>query len=101
MGGMFDNLKQLAQLKQQASKFEKMLSSKFFEASSPKEEVKIKVNGKMELISIEIKEEILKPENKNYIEKIIKKTFTQCQKSVEKWLASEARSQMGSFNLPF
>jgi len=101
MAGMFDNLKQLTQLKQQANKFEKLLTSKFFEVSSPRGEVKIKVNGKMELISIDINEEILKPENKSYIEKIIKKTFSQCQKEVEKWMASEVRSQMGSFKLPF
>ncbi len=98
---MFDNLKQLAQLKQQANKIEQLMRSKIFESSSPNDEVKIKVNGKMELISIEIKEDILKKENKAYIEKIIKKTFSQCQKEVEKWMATEVRSQLGSFKLPF
>ncbi|HOV21321.1 MAG TPA: YbaB/EbfC family nucleoid-associated protein [bacterium] len=98
---MFDNLKQLAQLKQQANKIEQLMRSKIFESSSPNDEVKIKVNGKMELISIEIKEDILKKENKAYIEKIIKKTFSQCQKEVEKWMATEVGSQLGSFKLPF
>lgn len=101
MPGMFDNLKQLTQLRQQASKLEKLITSKIFEISSPKEEVKIKVNGKMELLSIEIKDEILRPENKDYIEKVIKKTFSQCQKEVEKWMASEVKSQIGSFSNPF
>lgn len=101
MANIFDSLKQLGQLRQQASKFQKMLASKIVEVSSSGGEVKIKVNGKMELISIEINSEILKPENKVYLEKLIKKTFSSAQKEVEKVISSELKSQMGSFNLPF
>lgn len=101
MANIFDSLKQLTQLKHQAAKFQKMLASKTVEVSSPSGEVKLKVNGKMELISIEINPDILKPENKIYLEKLIKKTFLSAQKEVEKVIGSELKSQMGSFNLPF
>ena len=101
MANIFDSLKQLGQLRQQAAKFQKMLASKIVEVSSPDGEVKLKVNGKMELISIEIAPDILKPENKVHLEKLIKKTFSSAQKEVEKVISSELKSQMGSFNLPF
>lgn len=95
--GIFDSLKQITQLKQQAAQFQKMLSSKIVEISSPKNEIKLKINGKMEIIDIEISENILKPENKNYIEKLIKKTFQDAQKEVEKIISNEIKSAMGSF----
>ncbi|MCD6408429.1 YbaB/EbfC family nucleoid-associated protein [bacterium] len=101
MANIFDSLKQLGQLRQQAAKFQKMLASKIIEVSSPDGEVKLKVNGKMELISIEIVPDILKPENKVHLERLIKKTFSAAQKEVEKVISSELKSQIGSFNLPF
>ncbi|MGC8976956.1 MAG: YbaB/EbfC family nucleoid-associated protein [Candidatus Ratteibacteria bacterium] len=97
--GIFDNLKQLAQLRQKASQFQKMLASKIIEVKSPGNEIKLKINGKMEILSIEISEDILKPENKNYIEKLIRKTFQEAQREVEKIIANEIKSQIGP--LPF
>ncbi len=95
--GIFDNLKQIAQLRQQASQFQRMLESKIVEVSSPNNEIKLKINGKMEILNIEISEDILKPENKSYIEKLIKKTFLNAQKEVEKIIANEFKSAIGSF----
>ncbi|MCM8803818.1 MAG: YbaB/EbfC family nucleoid-associated protein [Candidatus Omnitrophica bacterium] len=95
--GIFDNLKQISQLRQQATQFQKLLSSKIVEVSSPKNEIKLKINGRMEILNIEISENILKPENKNYIEKLIKKTFQDAQREVEKIIANEIKSAMGSF----
>lgn len=95
--GIFDNLKQIAQLRQQASQFQKLLASKVVEVSSPKNEIKLKINGKMEILNIEICEDLLKPENKAYIEKLLKKTFEEAQKKVEKIIAEEIKSAIGSF----
>ncbi len=95
MGNIFDNLKQIGQLKQQAAQFEKILRSKTVEASSPKGEIKISVNGKMELMSVEISPDVLKPENKSYLEKLFKNTFASAQREIEKMISSEMRSQIG------
>lgn len=96
MPGFFDNLKQIKELRQQAIQFQKILESKVVEVSS-KDEIKLKINGKMEILSIEISPEILKPENKEYIEKLLKKTFQSAQKEVEKIISSEIKSKIGSF----
>jgi DNA-binding protein YbaB len=95
MGNIFDNLKQIGQLKQQASQFERILRSKTVEVSSPKGEIKMVVNGKMELINVEISSEVLKPENKKYLEKLFKSTFFSAQKEIERIVSSEMRTQMG------
>lgn len=95
MGNIFDNLKQIGQLKQQAAQFEKILRSKTVEVSSPKGEIKLSVNGKMELVNIEISPDVLKPENKSYLEKLFKNTFFSAQKEIERMISSEMKSQMG------
>ncbi len=95
MGNIFDNLKQIGQLKQQAAQFEKVLRSKTVDVSSPKGELKLSVNGKMELVNIEISPDVLKPENKAYLEKLFKNTFFSAQKEIERIVSSEMRSQMG------
>lgn len=95
MGNIFDNLKQIGQLKQQAAQLEKILRSKTVQVTSPRGEVKLSLNGKMELVGIELSPEVLKPENKAYLEKILKNTFFSAQKEVEKVVSSEMRSQMG------
>jgi len=101
MANIFDNLKQIGQLRQQAAQFEKMLRGKTVESSSPRGEIKLKLNGKMEILSIEISQDILKAENKALIEKLIRTTFATAQKEVEKMIGSEMKAQMGGMNLPF
>ncbi|MCM8772195.1 MAG: YbaB/EbfC family nucleoid-associated protein [Candidatus Omnitrophica bacterium] len=95
--GIFDSLKQIAQLKQQASQFQKLLESKIVDVSSPNNEIKLRINGKMEILNIEISESILKPENKSYIEKLLKKTFQTAQKEIEKMIKEEIKSAIGLF----
>ena len=103
MANLFDNLKQLGQMKKQAAQFEKLLREKVVETSSPRGEVKLKINGKMELLSIEISQEMLKSENKALVERLIKSTFSAAQKEVERIIGNEMRAQMGGggSNMPF
>jgi DNA-binding YbaB/EbfC family protein len=101
MANIFENLKQLGQLQKQAAQFEKILKSKTVEAASPKGEVKLKINGKMELLSIEISQDMLKSENKSLLEKLIKSTFASAQKNVEQTLRSEMTSQISGLKSPF
>ncbi|MCX8081975.1 MAG: YbaB/EbfC family nucleoid-associated protein [bacterium] len=95
MVNIFDSLKQIGQLKQQAAQFERILRSKTVEVSSPKGEIKLVINGKMELISIDISPDIMKPENKGYLEKLLKNTFTSAQREIEKIISSEMKSTLG------
>ncbi|MCM8756919.1 MAG: YbaB/EbfC family nucleoid-associated protein [Candidatus Omnitrophica bacterium] len=95
MTGFLDQLKQLGQLKQQAAQFQKMLTEKVVEVSSPGGEVTIKVNGKMELLKVEFNPEVLSPEKKAFLESIFLRTWAKAQKEVERLVASELKSQIG------
>jgi len=99
MANIFDSLKQVAQLRQQAAEFQRILASKIVEAASPAGEVKIKVNGKMELLSIEIDPCVLSPEHKSRVEKLILRTWASAQKEVERVLGAELKAKVGG--LPF
>lgn len=97
MAGMFDNLKQLNQLRQQAAQFQRMLAGKTFEVSSPGGEVRLKVNGKMEMLALDITAAVLVPEKKAHLERTLIRTWTSAQQEVERWLSTEMKSRMPGF----
>ena len=101
MANMFDNLKQVGQMKKQAAQFEKLLRTKTVEAVSQRGEVRVKINGKMELLEIDISADALVPEKKDYLERVIKNTMAKAQSEVEKIISSEVKAQMGSLKMPF
>jgi DNA-binding YbaB/EbfC family protein len=101
---MFDMLKQAAQMKKQAAQLQKLLSGKIYEASSADDKVKVKINGKMELLSIDISDDLLSPHNKTHLEKMILHTYHIARKEMEKMLQEELRSRFGDLpfdNMPF
>ncbi|HDD64734.1 MAG TPA: YbaB/EbfC family DNA-binding protein [Firmicutes bacterium] len=99
MAGIFDTLKQLSELRKQAAQFQKLLLNKIVEVSSPGNEIKIKVNGKMEILNLEFSPEVLKPEKKEYLERLFIKTWANAQKEVEKLIRKEIKMQLP--NIPF
>lgn len=103
MANMFDMLKQAGQMRKQAAQMQKMLLSIVCEESSSDGKVKVKVNGKMELLSIDIAEELLSAEQKRSLEKILLKTWQAAQKRVEGMIQEEMRKHLGDLpiNLPF
>ena len=60
---------------------------------------KIKVNGKMEILNLEFSPEVLKPEKKEYLERLFIKTWANAQKEVEKLIRKEIKMQLP--NIPF
>ncbi|MCL5408936.1 MAG: YbaB/EbfC family nucleoid-associated protein [Candidatus Omnitrophica bacterium] len=99
MANVFDMLKQASQLKKQASQLQKILSDKIYEASSKDEKIKIKINGKMEVLSIDIASDILSPHNKTHLEKTILHTYQIARKEMERMVQDELKSRFG--DLPF
>jgi len=97
---MFENLKQMARLKQQADQLQRMLAGKTVEVVSPGKELRLKVNGKMELLAVEIAEDCLRPERKDFLERLLIRMWAQAQREVQKVIGSELKSQMGNFDLP-
>ncbi|HXK44881.1 MAG TPA: YbaB/EbfC family nucleoid-associated protein [bacterium] len=102
MVNMFDMLKQASQIKKQAGRFQKILESKVCEVSSPDGKITMKVNGKMEMTYLDIAPELLSPENKLKLEKLLLQTWQKAQKEIEKIIQEETKNMLGDFgNLPF
>ena len=99
MANIFDNLKQLSQLRQQAMQFQKTLASKVIEVASPGGEITMKVNGKMELLFLDISPSLLAPEKKGQLEKLLQRTWSSAQREIERFVGTELKSQAGG--LPF
>ncbi|MCM8822348.1 MAG: YbaB/EbfC family nucleoid-associated protein [Candidatus Omnitrophica bacterium] len=102
MANMFEMLKQAGQIRKQAGRFQKILESKICEVSSPDGKISIKVNGKMELLYIDISPEMLNPDNKTRLEKSLLAVWQKAQKEIERIIQEETKNILGDLgNLPF
>ncbi|MCM8758375.1 MAG: YbaB/EbfC family nucleoid-associated protein [Candidatus Omnitrophica bacterium] len=102
MTNMFEMLKKAGQLRKQAGQFQKILESRVCEVSSSDGKVKIRVNGKMELLYIDISPELLSPEKKTFLEKTLLQLWQRAQKEIEKVIQEETKNMLGDLgNLPF
>lgn len=102
MANMFEMLKQAGQLRKQAGRFQKILESRVCEVSSPDGKISIKVNGKMELLYIDISSDLLSPENKTRLEKALLQLWQKAQKEVESVIQQETKNIIGDLgNFPF
>lgn len=102
MVNMFEMLKQAGQLRKQAGRFQKILASKVCQVSSPDGKITIKINGKMELLAVDISQDLLSPENKVKLEKMFLQTWQTAQREIEKFIQEETKNVLGDFgNLPF
>ena len=102
MVNIFEMLKQAGQIKKQAGRFQKILESRVCEVSSPDGKISIKVNGKMELLYIDISPEMLNPDNKTRLEKSLLAVWQKAQKEIERIIQEETKNILGDLgNLPF
>lgn len=102
MANFFEMLKQAGQIKKQAGRFQKILESKISQVSSPDGKITMKVNGKLELLYIDISPELLSPENKTRLEKSLIATWQKAQKEIEKIIQEETKNILGEMgNFPF
>ncbi|MCM8763947.1 MAG: YbaB/EbfC family nucleoid-associated protein [Candidatus Omnitrophica bacterium] len=102
MANMFEMLKQAGQIRKQAGRFQKILESKVCEVSSPDGKISIKVNGKMELLYIDISPEMLSTDNKTRLEKSLLAVWQKAQKEIERIIQEETKNMLGNLgDLPF
>ncbi len=95
-------LKQAGEIKKQAGKFQKILESKICEVASPDGKIKIKVNGKMDLLYIDISQDLLSPDNKLKLEKSLLQTWQKAQKEIQRIIQEETKNMLGDLgNFPF
>lgn len=97
---MFDQLKNLKNLRDQAKKLQDSLSQIIIEESDLGGQIKLKMNGNQEIISFELAPELLTSENKEKIEESIKNTFNKAKDNAQKQAAYKMQAEGGMPNIP-
>lgn len=97
---MFDQLKNLKNLRDQAKQLQDTLSQIIIEENDLDGKLKLTVDGNQEIISLEISPELLVPENKEKIENAIKDTFKKAKERAQRDAAMKMQSEGGLPNIP-
>lgn len=96
-GANMNNLmKQAQKLQRDMEQAQKELESKEFEASVGGGAVVVKVNGKKEVLAINIKEEVVDPDDVEMLEDLVLTCLNDAFNQVD----NKQSEQMGKFNIP-
>ena len=97
-GGMNINklMKEAKKMQEDLEKSQTDLAGKEFEATSGGGAIRIKMSGNKELLELEIKEEVVDPEDVEMLQDLIISAFNEVTKKIDK----ETQAAMGQFNLP-
>ena len=89
---MFNKIKQLKNLRDQASQMKEMLAQEMINASAASGKVSLVMNGNQEVLAIEISEELLESNKKEELEKALKEAFNEAVKKVQRVIAQKLQS---------
>ncbi|OPJ64659.1 YbaB/EbfC family nucleoid-associated protein [Clostridium oryzae] len=101
MGGNMNNLiKQAQKFQQQMEKMQKDLETKEFSASTGGGAVTATANGKKQIISIDIKPEVVDPDDVEMLQDLILVACNEALKKAEDETAGEMKKLTGGMNIP-
>lgn len=93
-------LRQAQQMQQKMGALQKELEQRELDVSSGGGAVKIKINGKQELISIELSKECLESNDKELIEQTLLTAINQAIKESQTMVSSAMSKVTGGLNIP-
>lgn len=100
-GGNINNLmKQAQKLQKEMAQAQQELEEKEFEASVGGGAVLVKVNGKKEVLSIKIKEEVVDPDDVEMLEDLVLSAVNEALKKAEEETANKMGKLTGGMNMP-
>ena len=99
MANFMQSIKEINKLRQSAKVLEKKLREERMNFSSRDSRVKGIINGKMEIISLEISSDLLSAQQKQNLEKLILETINTAVGQMQSQVSKIVSSQMG-INLP-
>ena len=99
MANFMQSLKEINKLRQSAKVLEKKLREEKMDFSSRDGRVKGIINGKLEIISLEISPDLLSAQQKQNLEKLILETVNNAVGQMQNQVSKIVSSQMG-INLP-
>jgi DNA-binding YbaB/EbfC family protein len=99
-GSMNKMIKQAKQVQEKIVKMQEELREKEIEASSGGGAVTVKVNGKQELVSIQIKPEAVDPDDLEMLEDLVLAAVNEGIRKSQEMVSSEMAKITGGFNIP-
>lgn len=95
---MFSKLNEIKDLRNQAKQLQDQLSQETVQADSSGGKINLIMDGNQKIVNIEISEELLRPEEKDNLEKGIKEAHNEAMKKVQRLMAQKMQS--GDFQMP-
>lgn len=93
-------MKQAQQMQQKIATLQKELEGREFETSSGGGMIKIKVNGKQEILEIKLNKECVDPNDIEMLEEIVKTGVNQAIKESQEMVSSAMSKVTGGLNIP-
>ena len=93
-------MKQAQQMQQKISTLQKELEGRELETSSGGGMIKIKVNGKQEILEIKLDKECVDPNDIEMLEEIVKTGVNQAIKESQEMVSSAMSKVTGGLNIP-
>ncbi|ABR50846.1 conserved hypothetical protein 103 [Alkaliphilus metalliredigens QYMF] len=103
MGGapnMNNMMKQVQKMQKDMEKTQAALEEKEVEASAGGGAITVKVSGKKEVISIEIKPEVVDPEDVEMLQDLIMAAVNEAMRGAEEMVSKEMGKVTGGMNIP-
>lgn len=100
-GGNMNNLmKQAQKLQKQMEETQKELENAEYEASTGGGAVSVKVSGKKEVLSINIKEEVVDPDDVEMLEDLVLSAVNEALRKADEATANKMGKLTGGMNIP-
>ena len=99
-GNMNQLLKQAQKMQSDMQKMQEELEAKEIEASVGGGAITVKVNGKKELIDIQIKQEVVDPDDIEMLQDLVISAVNEALRSVDDMQSSQMGKLTGGMNIP-
>ncbi len=100
MGQMAGLLRQLPKIKEEMEKFQQRVAQVTAEGDAGGGMVKVKVNGKMEVLACTLSEELLKAPDREFLEDLIRSAVNQAIEKARQRVAEETTKMASELGLP-
>ncbi|HLR33915.1 MAG TPA: YbaB/EbfC family nucleoid-associated protein [Tissierellales bacterium] len=100
MGNMGGMMKQMQKAQKQMEKLQQELEEKEVEASAGGGAVTVKANGKKEIVSISIDEDVVDPEDVEMLEDLVMAAVNEALREAEDLMAEGMKKLTGGMNIP-
>ena len=99
-GNMNNIMKQAQKMQRQMEEMQKELETKTVEATAGGEAVKVVVNGRKEIIEVELKPEVVDPDDIEMLQDLITAAVNEGLRKADEMVNSQMSSITGGLNLP-